>query len=131
AAPETGYVQHFFPWWFEESYQRELEIVEFTPEETELMTKHGLNPAQIAFRREMRSQFRNRFPEEYPEDAETCFLVSGNCIFDVEKLDHELKKKPEYSRITENRRLLYFLPPVAGMKYIIGVDPAGGNPRGD
>ena len=61
SAPETGYVQHFFPWWREESYTRNVEIVDFTDEEHELMTKHGLNAGQIAFRREMRSQFRNRF----------------------------------------------------------------------
>ena len=84
SAPETGYVQHFFPWWWEESYKREIEIVNFTDEELELMAKHGLNAGQIAFRREMRSQFRNRFLEEYAENAETCFLTSGNCMFDCE-----------------------------------------------
>ena len=63
---------------------RKVEIVNFTDEEHELMTKHGLNAGQIAFRREMRSQFRNRFLEEYAENAETCFLTSGNCMFDCE-----------------------------------------------
>ncbi len=131
SAPETGYVQHFFPWWWEGSYERKLEVVNFTEEEHELMTKHGLNPAQIAFRREMRSQFRNRFPEEYAENPETCFLTSGDCMFDVEKLDKELKKPPQYCDDRENGRLLYFLPPVTGKKYIIGVDPAGGGIHGD
>ncbi len=131
SAPETGYVQHFFPWWLESSYAREVEIVNFTDEELELMTGHALNAAQIGFRREMRSQFRNRFPEEYAEDAETCFLTSGNCMFDVAKLDAALKKPPQYFDERENGRLLYFLPSVAGMKYIIGVDVAGGGIDGD
>ena len=82
SAPETGYVQHFFPWWWEDSYKREVEVVNFTDEELELMAKHKLDAGQIAYRREMRSQFRNRFLEEYAEDAETCFLTSGNCMFD-------------------------------------------------
>ncbi len=86
SAPETGYTQHFFPWWWEDSYQRDLEVVNFTDEEMELMTKHKLDAGQIAFRREMRSQFRNRFLEEYAENAETCFLTSGNCMFDCEVL---------------------------------------------
>src|SRR5271166_6012603 len=87
SAPETGYVQHFLPWWWEDSYKRDVEIVNFTDEEHELMTKHKLDGGQLAFRREMRSQFRNRFPEEYAENAETCFLTSGNCMFDCEKLE--------------------------------------------
>src|SRR5271167_3328277 len=131
SAPETGYVQHFFPWWWEDSYKRNVEIVNFTDEELELMAKHKLDAGQIAFRREMRSQFRNRFPEEYAEDAETCFLTSGNCMFDVAKLDAELKKPPQYCNEKENGNVLYFLPPVAGKKYIIGVDPAGGGIHGD
>ena len=131
SAPETGYVQHFFPWWWESSYEREGEIVNFTEEELELVMKKGLNAAQIAFRREMRSQFRNRFPEEYAEDAETCFLTSGNCMFDVAKLDAGLKNPPEYCDERENGNILYFLPPVTGKKYIIGVDPAGGGIDGD
>ena len=133
SAPETGYVQHFFPWWWEESYTRGtgVEIVNFTEEEAELMMKKGLSAAQIAFRREMRKQFRNRFLEEYAEDAETCFLTSGDCMFDVQILDKELKKPLEYCDEKENGRLLRFLSPVTGKKYIIGADPAGGGIHGD
>jgi Terminase RNaseH-like domain len=133
AAPETGYVQHFFPWWWESSYEREsgVAIVEFTAEELELKTRHGLSDEQIAFRREKRSQFRNRFLEEYAEDAETCFLTSGDCLFDVAVLDRALKNPPPYYEEEENGRLLYFLKSVPGMKYIIGVDPAGGGVDGD
>jgi hypothetical protein len=131
SAPETGYVQHFFPWWSEESYKRDVEVVNFTDEELELMAKHKLDGGQIAFRREMRSQFRNRYLEEYAEDAETCFLTSGNCMFDCEVLDRRLKQPQEYCDEKENGRMLYFFPPVTGKKYIIGVDPAGGGVHGD
>jgi hypothetical protein len=131
SAPETGYAQHFFPWWWEESYKRQVEVVNFTDEELELMTKHGLDAGQIAFRREMRSQFRNRFLEEYAENAETCFLSSGNCMFDCEKLEKQIKEAPEYIEAAENGRLQTFLPPVTGKDYIIGVDPAGGGASGD
>ena len=131
SAPETGYVQHFFPWWWEESYTRKVEVVNFTDEELELMAKHKLDAGQIAFRREMRSQFRNRFLEEYAESAETCFLTSGNCMFDCEVIDRRLKEPQEYCDDKENGRMLYFLPPVADKQYIIGVDPAGGGVLGD
>jgi hypothetical protein len=122
SARETGYARHFFPWWWEESYKRPVEVVNFTEEEHELMRKHGLDAGQIAFRREMRSQFRNRFLEEYAEDAETCFLSSGNCMFDCEKLEKQIKEAPEYIEAAENGRLQTFLPPVTGKDYIIGVD---------
>ena len=131
SAPETGYVQHFFPWWWEDSYKRPVEVVDFTDEEHELMMKHGLNAGQIAFRREMRSQFRNRFAEEYAEDAEGCFLTSGNCMFDCGKIEEQIKAAPEHIAAAENGRLLTFLPSVTGKDYIIGVDPAGGGASGD
>ena len=131
SAPETGYVQHFFPWWSEESYKRDVEIVNFTDEELELMAKHKLNAGQIAYRREMRSQFRNRFLEEYAEDAETCFLTSGNCMFDCDVLAKELKKPEVIVDSKQNGKLLYFLQPQPGRDYIVGVDPCSGHPEGD
>ena len=131
SAPETGYVQHFFPWWWEDSYTRKVEVVNFTDEELELMAKHKLDAGQIAFRREMRSQFRNRFLEEYAESAETCFLTSGNCMFDCEVIEKQMREAPQYVKAAENGRLQTFLPPVDGKDYIIGVDPAGGGDSGD
>jgi hypothetical protein len=131
AAPETGYVRHFFPWWWESSYERQVEIVEFTEEELELKTKHGLNDAQIAFRREMRSQFRGRFLEEYAENPDTCFLTSGNCMFDCQTVDEALKKPQNIVDSKQNGKLLYFLQPQPGRDYIIGVDPSSGHPDGD
>ena len=132
SAPETGYVRHFFPWWCEPGYRREgVEVAKLTDEEKALMKKHGLNEAQIAFRREMRSQFRNRFPEEYAEDAQTCFLASGNCMFDIAVVDAALKRLPQYYEERANGALLYFYPAAPGRKYIIGVDPAGGGIHGD
>ena len=42
-AEETGYVRHFFPWWWEPSYERPVGIVELTDEELALMRKYGLD----------------------------------------------------------------------------------------
>jgi hypothetical protein len=90
-AGETGYSQHFFPWWWEPSYKRQVEIVEFTEPELELMAKYGLTAEQIAFRREVRANFGNHAAEEYAEDAESCFLASGDCVFDVETVQERLR----------------------------------------
>lgn len=131
SAPETGYVRHFFPWWRDKGYKREPEVVNFTDEELGLMTQHELDAGQIAFRREMRLQFRNRFLEEYAEDAATCFLTSGNCMFDCEKLADALKKPEVLVDSKQNGKLLYFLQPQPGRDYIVGVDPSSGHPEGD
>jgi hypothetical protein len=57
-AEETGYQRHFFPWWLEEGYRQEVAPFEPTEEERELMRQHGLTLEQIAFRRDIRSNFR-------------------------------------------------------------------------
>ena len=60
-ASENGVTRHFFPWWWEESYQRpEAAVVELTAEEQELAERHGLSPAQLAYRRERSAVVRRR-----------------------------------------------------------------------
>jgi hypothetical protein len=136
-APQTGYSRHFYPWWWDPAYRRKLEITDFTAQEFELMKKHRLDAAQIAFRREMRANFRNRAPEEYAEDPESCFLASGECVFDAEIVEQRLKQAAPIAHDTDHGKLLTFFPPVAGVNgvkpksYIVGVDPAGGGSEGD
>ena len=135
-AEEKGYVRHFFPWWWEASYRREaVDVLPLSEEEEELSRKHGLEPAQIAFRREIQADFRGRCAQEYAEDAESCFLASGECVFDLQAIERRLEScgKPLESR--DNGRVLIWLPPVRGKgsekAWIIGVDPAGGGALGD
>ncbi len=135
-AEQTGYTRHFFPWWWEPSYKRPVEIVEFTEPELELIARHQLTAEQIAFRREIRANFGRRAAEEFAEDAESCFLASGDCVFEVDILDRLLQEPPRITESRESGRLLVFLPPRRGeggvpKEYIIGVDPAGGGSDGD
>jgi hypothetical protein len=71
---------HFFPWWWDDEYRLSGEITP-TEEERELMQKHGLDNAQINWRREKIKELGRLFPQEYPEDAISCFLTSGNSYF--------------------------------------------------
>ncbi len=136
-ASHTGYTRHFYPWWWDPSYRRPLEIVRFNDEEVALMQKHGLDAAQIAFRREVCANFRNRAREEYAEDPESCFLASGDCVFESEIVERRLQQAAPIIDNIDQGKLLTFFPPVAGGKgylpkrYIIGVDPAGGGSHGD
>jgi len=136
-APQTGYARHFYPWWWDPGYRRPVQVTQFTDEELELMKKQGLDAGQIAFRREMRANFRNRAREEYAEDSESCFLASGDCVFDTDIVERRLQHPAPIVGEADRGRLLTFFPAVPAVngapakQYIIGVDPAGGGSEGD
>ena len=127
-AEETGYVRHFFPWWMEDGYRREIAPFEPTDEERELMRQHGLTLDQIAFRRDIRSNFRGLAKQEFAEDPESCFLASGDCVFEIEPIDERLA---ELASVESLKAYTEFLPSRTTKQYVIGVDPAGGGSAGD
>ncbi|HEY1257353.1 MAG TPA: terminase, partial [Terracidiphilus sp.] len=69
-AIETGYTQHFFPWWYDDSYRvvakkrTILSPLELTSEENLLMKTHGLNEGQIAWRRKQWNALRGLAAQE-------------------------------------------------------------------
>jgi hypothetical protein len=161
-AQRTGYERHFFPWWYEPGYaislndhssstecdserseestndHRPSTVDDFTAEELELISRHSLTAAQIAFRREVRASFRGLARQEFAEDPVSCFIASGECVFDLEVVQRRLEQcslatdhRPSAIDIRDNGRLLVFWPPRPGASYIIGVDPAGGGCDGD
>jgi len=131
-AAETGYQRHFFPWWYDEAYQLDsLENGSFTPEEEALVESVGLTSPQIAWRRQNRAQLRGLAVQEFAEDAVSCFRTSGECVFDFDALDRALALSAAPAEIRDNRRLVVYLSPQAGRRYIIGADPAGGGTEGD
>lgn len=130
-APEAGYRRHFFPWWREASYRREAGGAAATEEERALMKQHGLDAEQIAFRRELRNNYGTLARQEFAEDAETCFLASGECVFEVEVIEQRLAALGAPMEHRENGRIEIYFPPQHGRAYVIGVDPAGGGTDGD
>jgi hypothetical protein len=131
-AKETGYQQHFFPWWFEEHYALDAtNIVPLTAEEEKLAAEHGLTLAQIAWRRTQWSSLREMAPQEFAEDAVTCFRASGECVFDQAAIDLALHGSGEPLESRDNHRVMIWLPPQQGREYVMGVDPAGGGSEGD
>jgi len=134
-ADETGYTRHFFPWWYDESYQedlRKIKLGELTPEEEELMHLHGLTRRQMAWRRKQWKALRGLAEQEYAEDPVSCFLASGECVFDLEAIERAAAHAGQALEARENGRLLIWFPPRnGGRRYIIGVDTAGGGAEGD
>jgi hypothetical protein len=133
-ANETGYTQHFFPWWYEGRY-REIgvkgESLEPTVEEKQLMEEFGLEEGQIVWRRKQWNVLRNLAGQEYAEDARACFLVSGECVFEREAIDEAAERAGSAIEERDNGRLAIWFPPQEGRSYIIGVDTAGGGSDGD
>jgi hypothetical protein len=133
-ANETGYTQHFFPWWYEESYREPSskgETLPLTPEESSLMDQHGVDEGQIAWRRKQWNLLRGLAGQEYAEDAGSCFLASGECVFELEAIEQAAAGAAQAVESRDNGRLVIYFPPQEGRQYIIGVDTAGGGSRGD
>ena len=73
---------HFYTWWWDDNYRIDNdEVIAHTDEEAALVAKHGLDSAQIKWRREKVKELGRLFIQEYPEDAVSCFLTSGNSYF--------------------------------------------------
>jgi hypothetical protein len=131
-ADETVTVRHFFPWWMEPRYRADAaDAASLTEEERELIEKARLDLCQLGFRRQIRAGFRGLAAQEYAEDAEGCFLASGESVFDLEVVDARLKDLAPPYDTRRNGALEMYMPPVPGREYIIGVDPAGGGANGD
>lgn len=131
-AGETGTVRHFFPWWMEQRYRSDAaDEASLTDEERRLMEQHGLKLRQIAYRRRIRADFRGLTAQEYAEDEESCFLASGESVFELAAVEERLKTAPDPMERRRNGELEIWLPPVKCKQYLVAVDPAGGGSDGD
>jgi hypothetical protein len=131
-AKETGMVQHFLPWWMERRYRtRAVDESTLTSEECSLMAREGLDLGQIGYRRQLQANFRELARQEYAEDAESCFLASGNSIFELTAIEKRYQTAPQAAELRRNDELEIWLPPVKDKEYLVAVDPAGGGSEGD
>jgi len=131
-ADEAGMVRHFFPWWLEARYRAAaVDEAGLTEEESALRKRHGLDLKQIGFRRQIRANFRGLARQEYAEDEESCFMASGDSVFELEAIERRLDTAPEPQERRSNGALELWLPPIFGKEYLIAVDPAGGGSDGD
>jgi hypothetical protein len=131
-AGETGMVRHFFPWWMEQRYRaKAVDEAVLTEEERALIARHGLDLAQIGFRRQIRANFRGLARQEYAEDEESCFLASGNSVFELAAIEERLAEMAPPVERRLNGELEVWLPPMKGKEYLVSVDPAGGGSEGD
>ena len=130
-AKERGVAKHFFPWWEEEAYVADA-VTDPTEEELALMgPPHFLKAEQIGYRRGLERSYRGLRAQEFAEDAETCFKASGDCYFEVEPIDKRLRQLGEAPDSQRGGALEVWFPALAGRRYVMAVDPAGGGADGD
>jgi len=131
-AGETGMVRHFFPWWMERRYRAApAAAATLSEEERTLMARHRLDLAQIGYRRQIRADFRGLARQEYAEDEESCFLASGDSVFELAAIESRLTAVTPAVESRRNGELEIWLPPLKGKRYLVAVDPAGGGSEGD
>jgi hypothetical protein len=131
-AGETGTVQHFFPWWMERCYRaKAVDEASLSEEESALMERYGLSLSQIAYRRRVRANFHGLARQEFAEDEESCFLSSGDSVFEIEAVEKRLADAPSPAEKRRNGELEIWYPPLPGKKYLVAADPAGGGSDGD
>lgn len=132
-AESVGMARHFLPWWMEKEYSsRTVDAATLRDDERALMTAHGLTLGQIGFRRGLQASYRSLAAQEYAEDAEECFRRSGECVFDIQAIEARSRElEMTQPRAEQNGSLLTWLPALAGKKYLVAVDTAGGGSGGD
>ena len=131
-ALETGMVRHFFPWWMEKRYRTQaVDEASLTFEERDLMAHRKLDLEQIGYRRQIRADFRGLAKQEYAEDCDSCFLASGDSVFELEAIEKRLATMAAPVEQRQNGEMEIWLPPVKGKAYLVAVDPAGGGSEGD
>jgi hypothetical protein len=130
-AGETGMVRHFFPWWMERRYRaKAVDESTLTEEERELRARARLDLRQIGYRRKIRADFRGLARQEFAEDEESCFLASGDSVFELAAIEARLATATEPVERRRNGELEIWLPALKGKEYLVAVDPASGGSGG-
>jgi hypothetical protein len=106
-------------------------VTDMTPEEKTLVLAYGLKAQQIGFRRTLEANYQGLRSQEFAEDAVSCFRATGECCFDVEAIEKRLETLPAPIGTLRGGALQVWLPPVAGNRYLVAVDTAGGGSDGD
>ena len=97
---ENEYIPIFLPWFITSEYRRTAPAdMELSEEEWTLLEKHDLDNDQLYWRRlKIAESGERKFKQEYPSTPEEAFLVTGNSVFDQEKVNQIVVQAPDYVR---------------------------------
>jgi len=160
---KSVYKPHFYPWFIHPEYVMYADdpfclngdniepLKNLSDEELQLIYKFAniyhfsdfISMAKLRWRRykqvEMRSLHRTGqtmfiFPQEFPEDDETCFVTSGNQAYPTDVIEQKIRgcyPAPK-SHICLNKKTgataeaQVWFDPVPGMPYVLSIDPGKG-----
>lgn len=136
---KSAYKFHFYAWYHHPDYRVELgpdDPVEPQDEAEERLAALGVTPEQLKWRRQkIADKNLDDFNQEYPEDPETCFLISGRSYFDASQTEAMIKaaagREPLETRLQGRVRI--WKRPVSKRAYVLALDPSegiGGDPAG-
>jgi hypothetical protein len=132
----NGYHPHFFPWFDEPAYALPLlphELLDPESErEEELVTRYMISPEQLKwYRRKVAEKGQSLVDQEYPTDAQRCFLVSGRTFFDREVTESLFSRTRNPVAKDLGGALWIWRQPEKYATYLISADPSegtGGDP---
>jgi len=128
--PSNGYAKLFFPWFFDPAYAIAGPRIRYEKEERDfakfVLKKYGITITddQIRFRRAKQAEIKDAFLQEYPEDDQTCFLLSGGLVCDRRFIGDLLKRVAE--PIEKLEHIEIFKRRSNHGTYVIGADCAQG-----
>jgi len=142
---KDGWYPIFFPWFespfnvISDGFFSEEEILDtLSDREKFLVNQHGLSLGQIAWRRAAVRRLGRLFPQEYPENDEECFLVSGTAYFDtdrllsfVEHIEGGVTEMPLHTRVVPGGVVRVWEEYDPAQKYVAGSDTSEGLANGD
>lgn len=155
-AEESSETAHFFAWWLSPEYRtanRGVTEENLSSPERSLIDNHGLDFEQIQWRRDQWKELKqpdgsNLFQQTYIEDDISCFMASGDAVFDAESVKSRLayvknskkvfvsghlfekNKRIRFSEDDEGPLRIYEAPKREG-EYSIGSDVSLGGPKSD
>ncbi|CAB4138757.1 large terminase protein [uncultured Caudovirales phage] len=140
---ENGFIPVFLPWYIQDEYRERVpKGFVRTPEEERLVEAHGLDDAQLMFRRyKVIQNGIDLFRQEYPTTAEEAFLTSGRPVFNPTQLvEAKRNMRPLINRMgmlmdkfvdDPRGELKQYAEIDPGETYYIGADVAMGVNGGD
>lgn len=121
----------FFPWFTHKLNRAPVENPEnyiLTDDEIELVERYKLDLEQIEFRRIKIASFPGKdirlFLQEYPEDEQSCFMLSGNPVVSLDAIKR--LRMSSIKPIREINGIKIFREFDKTMKYVCGADVAEG-----
>lgn len=139
---EQDYKAYFYPWFINPDYTLDGILTEPDATEIELKQSLGLTDGQLLWRRWKKQDLLvnsigvgltgdQLFKQEYPSSVMEAFQSGVGAVFDAEKIEQVRiampLTNPDVPSVLKNMGVKFWHLPVPGQKYVMGVDPSGGD----